>query len=172
MTIVKVLSIVLLTLSLGNSVASAHAVMKSSNPRAYSTIPEIPQNISVAFTEPPAPGTTVHVIDGCTGSVATQVASDDEELDVDIGTANPGRWRVHFEVVSATDGHSRRGDFGFRVRGKSACRTLADHEPVQLGGRDTQAADPSDSGGFPVVPFAIGSIMIIGIALLLRRAVV
>jgi hypothetical protein len=40
------------------------------------------------------------------------------------------------------------------------------------GGEDTQIANDlsDDEGDFPIVPFAIGSIVIVGAALLIRRA--
>jgi methionine-rich copper-binding protein CopC len=169
------LCVALLALLSASSIVSAHAVMESSNPVADSTVRRVPRNISITLTEPPAPGTTVHVIDGCSGNVASQLGSDGHVLDVGIGEAEPGPWSVYFRTISTIDGHTRSGDFNFTVRGKASCgggNGSEDKPFVRLGGEDAQIASdlPADGGGFPVIPFAIGSVVLVGIAVLLRYA--
>jgi methionine-rich copper-binding protein CopC len=170
------LCLILLALASAVEVASAHAELVSSNPDGDSVVREIPESVSVALTEPPAPGTTVNVSDGCAQNVAASVRPAGVGLDIGIGEAEPGRWKVRFHVVSALDGHSTTGDFAFRVRGKAKCPEglEAGNDPdTQLtGGEDPQAGDdlPDDGLDFPIIPFVVGSLMILAIALLLRRA--
>jgi methionine-rich copper-binding protein CopC len=173
---VSALPIALVTLVLAAPAAWGHAEMESSTPGAGSTVRKIPPTISVALTEPPAPGTTVHVIDGCSGSVATGIRRAGHRLEVDVTEAEPGRWNVVFQAISGIDGHSWDGDFGFRVRGKTNCRgPTADRDPVVLvGGESPPAANgvPIEDSGLPVVPLAIGSVVVVALAWLLRRAMV
>jgi methionine-rich copper-binding protein CopC len=171
--LLRILSL-LFALSLIDSVASAHGVMRSSDPAAGSSVGRVPRNLMITLTEAAGPGTTLRVNDGCDRNVAEQVRREGEVLDVGIGEAEPGRWKVRFRVVSAVDGHATRGGFAFRVRGKAECshdEKSDDNGDTQIGGgEDTQITpDPGDEGGFPVVPFAIGSVVIVGLALLLRR---
>jgi methionine-rich copper-binding protein CopC len=157
-------------------IASAHGELVSSIPDGGSVVRRIPESVSVALTEPPAPGTTVNVSDGCNQNVAAVARAGVEGLEIEIGRAEPGPWKVRFHVVSALDGHSTTGDFAFRVRGKAECPkgmgAGTDPDTQLTGGADPQAGSefPEDGLDFPVIPFVIGSVMIVAIALLLRRA--
>jgi methionine-rich copper-binding protein CopC len=164
----------LLVLAPGGSVASAHGVIESSNPAADSFVRRVPQNVEITLSEAPGPGTTVRLSDGCDRNVVDRVRREGEILEIGVGKAEPGRWRVRLRVVSAVDGHTTRGTFAFKVRGKPGCRhTLPSVLPDDqvAGGEDTQIANDlqEDESDFPIVPFAIGSIVIVAIALLLRR---
>jgi copper resistance protein C len=176
MSVIRTLSIAILALGLATSVASAHGVMESSNPAAGSSVRRVPKTVSISLTESPGAGTTVNVNDGCDRNVVAQVRRAGDSLNIGIGKAEPGRWKVRFRVVSAVDGHSTRGNFRFKVQGKPDCRkpTRAEGTPEDQvgGGEDTQIANDlsDDEGDFPIVPFAIGSIVIVGAALLIRRA--
>jgi methionine-rich copper-binding protein CopC len=176
MTVARTLCVALLVLAVADSVASAHGVLLSSSPLAGSSLDQVPENVAVSFSEAPGPGTAVQVSDGCDRNVASPALSQGAVVDIGIEEAEPGRWKVRFRVVSAVDGHSTRGNFAFKVRGNADCppgeRAEAWTE-VQIGsGENTRIAGdaPPDDGGFPVIPFAIGSIVIVAVALLLRYA--
>lgn len=165
-----------LALALASEPASAHSELVSSIPDGNSVVREIPETVSVALTEPPAAGSTVNVSDGCERNVADIARAAGAGIDIGIGEAEPGRWKVRFHVVSTLDGHSTTGDFAFRVRGKAQCPeglgAETDPDTQLVGGQDGQAEGDLPEGGpdFPVIPFVIGSVMIVAIAFLLRRA--
>jgi methionine-rich copper-binding protein CopC len=176
MRVTRTLGGVVLTLGLAcsvGSIASAHGLMESSDPRANSTISRVPKSVSVALTEAPGPGTSATVTDGCKRNVEAGLRRAGNVLKIGIGDAEPGRWKVRFRVVSVVDGHATRGNFRFKVRGKADCRqpTPSDTPEDQVGGgEDTQIANDlqDDESDFPVVPFAIGSLVIVGVAFLIR----
>jgi methionine-rich copper-binding protein CopC len=172
MRVTRTLSLVVLTLGLAGSGASAHGLLESSDPRAGSTVRTVPKSVSVALTEAPGPGTSAAVSDGCDRDVEAGLQREENVLKIGIGDAQPGRWKVRFRVVSAVDGHATRGNFGFKVRGKADCsQPTPDDSPEDQvgGGEDTQIAnDQEDESEFPVIPFAIGSLVIVGVAFLIR----
>jgi methionine-rich copper-binding protein CopC len=176
MRVTRTLGVVLLTLGLAGSegsVAWAHGLLESSDPRANSTVGGVPKTVSVALTEAPGPGTSATVSDGCDRNVEVGLQRARKVLEIAIGDAEPGRWEVRFRVISGVDGHATRGKFGFKVRGRADCRqpTPGDSPEDQIGGgEDTQIGNElqDDESDFPIVPFAIGSLVIVGVAFLIR----
>lgn len=124
--------------------------------------------MTLRLTEPPGPGSTMTVVDGCKRNVATRVKRSGSALVAVVKKAEPGRWHARFRGVSSVDGHTTRGGVRFVVRGKRDCT----NEPeTQVGGgaRTQIEAEAPEGEGFPIVPIAVGSLILVGGALVLRR---
>jgi methionine-rich copper-binding protein CopC len=155
--------------------AFAHADVEETTPTANSSVGKPPREVKLVLAEPPGPGSTLRVRDGCGGNVVEDVvASEDEStLTAALQRGEPGRWRVRFQSVSATDGHLVKGGFKFRVAGKRRCN--GNERKVARGpNRERpQEGDPrgDESGSsLPVVPLALGTAALVGIALVARRS--
>ena len=136
-----------------------------------------PRKVAITLTEAPAPGTEISVIDGCRRDLVTDISRSGEVVEAALKKGQPGKWTVRFRSVSAVDGHTSRDTFDFTVTGKKDCSKPKKEEPTPedsiAGGEDTQVASddlPDEGSSFPIVPFAIGSVVVIAGALLLRRA--
>ena len=154
-----------------------HGELGSTDPAADSIVRKVPKVISITLTEPPGPGTTVRVSDGCHSHLDYGVSRSDGVLEATMGAneqGEPGRWQVRFKAVSAIDGHTTRGKFGFTVRGRRQCHPRkpkgADLNRVGGGeGTIIKNPDPPDDGSFPIRLFVIGSLVLIGLAFAMRR---
>jgi hypothetical protein len=86
-----------------------------------------------------------------------------------------GRWKVRYRVISDVDGHVTRGKFSFTVRGKSNCAAREeDKDQTQADKSDEQegfAGDESSGreGSMPWLPIVLGSVGVLGAALLIRK---
>lgn len=154
--------------------AAAHGDLHGTDPEPGSTLTKPPRSVSVTLTEAAGPGSTLKVSDGCTGSAGGRVELDGSRLVVKVPDGHPGDWVMRYRAVSRVDGHVTRGSVHFTVRGKRDCPG-PDREEVETeigGGEDTRVANPNPpdvGGGFPVVPVAIGSGVLVALAFLLRR---
>ncbi len=150
--------------------AHGHGEFESARPEPGSALKAAPSAVAITLTEPPAPGTVVKVTDGCGRNVARDSSRDGQVVQAALAEGQPGRWRVQFRAISAVDGHSTRGSYKFRVRGRRDC-TVDKKSPEISGGEDTliESDDPPEEGSdFPIVPFAIGSVLVIAVAAVLR----
>ncbi|HWL65091.1 MAG TPA: copper resistance CopC family protein [Actinomycetota bacterium] len=168
---------ILVVLSVPGPVA-AHGEFESAQPEPDSEVGRPPRTVAITLTEPPSPGTVVAVTDGCSRDLVTDIQNSDDVVRAALKKGQPGKWTVRFRAVSAVDGHTSRDSFAFKVTGKKDCSKPDRKEKspdVQVeGGEDTQISSddfPEDEGSsFPIVPFAIGSVVVIAGAVLLRRA--
>jgi methionine-rich copper-binding protein CopC len=164
----------LLALSAG-SPAWGHADVEKTTPTANSRVKKPPREVKLVLAEPPGPGSTLRVKDGCDDNVVEDVVASEGEstLAAALLRGEPGLWRVRFESVSAVDGHLVKGGFKFRVAGRHRCN--GNERKVARG--PNQQRPPGgdlrgDEGGssLPVVPLALGTAALVGIALIARRS--
>ncbi|MGH2817652.1 MAG: copper resistance CopC family protein [Actinomycetota bacterium] len=154
--------------------AWGHADVRETTPTANSRVGKPPRVVKLVLAEPPGPGSALRVRDGCGGNVVEDVVASEVEstLSAALQRGEPGRWRVRFESVSATDGHLVRGGFKFRVAGKHRC----ENERKVARGQNRQGPPGvdlrDDEGGtsLPIVPLALGTVALVGIALVARRS--
>jgi hypothetical protein len=101
------------------------------------------------------PNGKLTVRDGCGRVVSGGSDVADAVISADIGSAQPGRWRVQFDFVSATDGHRYGDSYSFAVRGKRDCReeergqeTEANEgdEEQKMGSDDRSRGDMASDG--------------------------
>lgn len=163
----------LLVLSAGP--AGAHGAIESAHPTQGSKVGQPPREVSVHLAEPAAQGSTLVVTDGCKESVGGEAQIDGEMFTVPIQDGRPGRWNVKVRSISSVDGHLVKESFSFTVRGKKDCSAEEspndDSDPdddVELG--DPQPPIENDETSFPIVPFALGTVVLIGLAIALRRS--
>ncbi len=123
--------------------ASAHAVLLRSDPADTSTQKEVPETIQMEFTEN-VDVFSAEVTDGCGRDVLQATEFDGVDIRLDLGSAQPGRFKVVYELVSGDDGHRSDGRIAFRVKGTKDCST---EEPEEDG--TTQASGAEDQGSPP-----------------------
>ncbi len=104
----------------GAQPASAHALLRSSDPAAGANLERAPQQVLLTFTEQPDPGlSVVHVLDSTGRSVeggrAHPVAGHPLQLAVPLGALGKGAYTVSWRTVSRTDGHVTAGSFAFGI---------------------------------------------------------
>lgn len=144
--------------------ASAHAELESAVPAVGSVLTATPGEVRLLFTEAPATGSTVRVLDGCGSEVVAAVRVQDRALVASLrpGAGRPGDWQVRYETLADGDGHQVGGDVRFHVSGDARCGD-ASAAPVRT---DAQGMAEGGSGG--VVPLALGATALLGGALLVR----
>ena len=113
--------------------AVAHGLLKNANPAPDVGVGRVPKVVSVTLTQPPMPNGELTVRDGC-GSVVSQDSNvDGDTITADLDSGQPGRWRVRFDFVSATDGHRYGSSYSFTVKGKRDCAQEDDGEEENDG---------------------------------------
>jgi hypothetical protein len=100
--------------------ASAHTRMERSMPAADSLVSVSPPRITLWFSERLEPAfSKVRVLDAADQPVDkddTQVSEDDgKQITVSVPALAPGKYRVHWRVLSV-DSHVNEGDFTFDVQ--------------------------------------------------------
>ena len=159
----------------GAAPAWGHAKVTETTPSANSRVGKAPREVKLVLAEPPGPGSTVVVRDGCDSNVAEDIVASEEHstLTAALTRGEPGQWRVRFASVSAVDGHLVKGSFKFSVAGKHRC-DQGKTKVAQGSNRLRSSADDrrDDSGGssLPIVPLALGTAALVGIALVARRS--
>lgn len=154
-----------------------HGILESSKPAADARTASVPRKVTLSLTEPPAQESRLTVEDGCRRDVVTATSISGNDWIAKIEDAEPGRWQVRYVVVSAVDGHKNRGTYSFVVGGQKDCTEPETPTPeptpkptVTSGGDAAAPTSGSDDGSsFPLLPVALGSAAVIGLALLLRR---
>ena len=175
----KLIPLVLMALALWPAAASAHGDISSSIPKADESLKKAPDHLIINFTEPPAKSSVVQVKDGCGTQIADSVDFEDLVAHVFTEDGQPGKWKVSYKVLSTADGHKSSGSYGFTVEGKKDCTAGGNSGGNGNGGNGTgggtggsnpqAGGNGDDEGSFPVVPVAIGSVGVIGLALVARR---
>lgn len=158
-------------LVLPSAPAWAHGDIRSAHPAQGSTVGQPPREVSVHLAEPAAKGSALVVTDGCDREVGGEVQIDGEMLTLPIEDGRPGRWTVKVRSISSVDGHLVRQSFTFKVRGSKDCSAEPspdDDGDVELG--DPQPPLENDETSFPIVPFALGTVVVIALAIALRRS--
>ena len=145
--------------------ARAHAERVASKPEADAKLSEAPTSLSIDFSEPPTGDANLVVMDGCDNDVVDEITVENMNVSASLGEGQPGKWVVRSTVVSGIDGHETTDSWSFSVIGQKDCSAPNDDEPTDAEGDD---GDDEDSS-FPIVPVAIGTLAVVGIALLLRR---
>lgn len=113
---------VLLLLALAHPAGvEGHAAFARSEPPAGAVLPEPPSEIRIWFTEPLEPDFSKATLldasgDAVPGATSAVAAGDRYQLVVSLATPLPdGGYTVAWSNVSAADGHTLQGYFGFRV---------------------------------------------------------
>lgn len=156
----------------------AHGDLAAQDPKPNSSLRSVPVAVSATFTEAPAEQSVIQVSDGCGKDVVAHLQLDGEDAIAHIGRAQPGRWQVSYRVVSAVDGHLSEGKYAFTVKGKKDCSS---DKPAKQNndsnGGDNAGAQPApgtgptgaeDEGGLPLVPIAVGTVVLLGVAAAVR----
>jgi copper resistance protein C len=148
--------------------AHAHATLESSDPEVDSTVQKPPAEVTLTMAEQPAAGSRVVVTDGCDREVGGRVQLSGSDMVVAISGGQPGRWNVDYSAVSAEDGHEISDSFSFVVAGQKDCNS----DPVDVPSTSSRKPinNPDDGSSFPVIPLAIGTVVVVGGALMLRRS--
>ena len=167
------LPLVVTALALPVTPVRAHGDVRSSTPAEGSSLRRPPESVLVRLAEPPAQGSDLVVTDGCRRQVSgrsTIVATSN--LQAPVSGGQPGRWNVKVRFISSVDDHLVKESFPFTVRGEKDCSPQGSaqdpDDDVELG--DPQPPIENDETSFPVVPFALGTGVLIVVAIALRRS--
>jgi len=100
--------------------ASAHALLRSSDPSSGASLGKAPERVTLTFTEPPdLTLSTVHVLDSTGKAVesgkAKGVPGKPLVLEVPLGQLANGAYTVSWRTVSRADGHLTNGSFAFGI---------------------------------------------------------
>ena len=154
--------------------AWGHGDLQGTDPERGSQVKKPPATVTVTLTEAPARGSVMTVRDGCGRKAPGEVFVQDNDLGYSVSGGEPGAWRATYRAISAEDGHLTQGKLAFTVAGKKDCSKGSNESPGDQigGGADTRIdSPPGDEGSsFPIVPFAIGTLVVVGAALFLRRS--
>lgn len=154
--------------------APAHGDISSSTPEAGASLKRSPRQVRLVLAEAPAAGSKVTVMDGCGDVVSGKAQRDGAALSASLAGGQPGRWRVRLRSISSVDGHLVSERFSFKVAGKRDC-SAGGQEPKEGGpGGDASTpppvAGPEDDSGLPLLlPFILGTVVVVGLAFALRR---
>ncbi len=101
-------------------VASAHALLSSSDPAVGANLLTAPTAVTLTFTEAPDPRlSSIKVLDAAGASVtagpAQAVAGAENALRVALKALPKGIYTVSWRTVSSVDGHTAAGSFAFGV---------------------------------------------------------
>ena len=105
-------------LTAGAGVASAHALLSSSDPADGASLPKAPSEIRLTFTESPDPAlSTILVLDpgGTKLPVGPPTLQPPRTLTASLPALPNGVYTVSWQTVSTQDGHETAGVFAFGV---------------------------------------------------------
>jgi methionine-rich copper-binding protein CopC len=164
-----------------SSTALGHGEIDSAIPEPESTAGRPPNHLIINFTEAPTKDAVFKVLDGCGTNLIDVAEIEDGTGHVFLTKGGePGEWKVSYKIVSAVDGHPTKGSYGLTVKGKKDCSEAGDP-----GGGDPQGnagggngggaagappGDGDDGGSFPVIPVALGTVGVVALAFIARRA--
>ena len=99
---------------------SGHALLKSSDPAAGTSLSAAPDSVTITFTETPDPKlSTIRVLDSTGAPVAagpTQVVPGaPAQLTVSLPPLQPGVYTVSWRTLSTVDGHLATGSYAFGI---------------------------------------------------------
>jgi methionine-rich copper-binding protein CopC len=135
----------IVALSLMPLPAAAHGLLKDANPAPDVGLKRVPKAVSVTLTQPPMPNGELTVRDGCGRVVSQDSNVDGDTITAEMDSAQPGRWRVRFDFVSATDGHRYGSSYSFTVKGERNCAQEDDGE-VEDDGEEEEGEEEMGSG--------------------------
>jgi methionine-rich copper-binding protein CopC len=158
--------------------AGAHGLLKSATPAPNARVESTPQVVSVTLTQPPLPNGRLIVRDGCGRIVSANSNVEDDTITSAVRSAEPGKWRVRFDFVSAADGHRYARSYSFTVAGRRDC-TRAREQPTQpsgsgegpgdeMGMSDMPRSHESPGAAIPVAGLIAGSVIAFAIAVVAR----
>lgn len=151
--------------------AWAHGERQIEDPKEGAKLKEPPAAITMTLTESPAQGSVLKATDGCGRKVLGEVSVDGSDLVLSVSGGEPGNWNVAFRAISAEDGHLTKGRYSFSVAGPKDCSQPQTPGDEIAGGAGTRVDSDENSGSsFPIVPFAVGTVVVVAAAFLLRRA--
>ena len=139
--------------------AFGHAALTGSTPKDGARLDEVPATVEVNYAEPPTTDTKLSVTDGCDRDVARNVEVLNQSVTADVGSGQPGDWKVEWAVVSAVDGHLTRDSVRFKVAGEPDCEQAA---------ADETPTDEESGTTFPIVPVVVATVLILAVALVVR----
>jgi copper transport protein len=131
-------------------IASAHATLVSSDPRAGTWVPTSPSQIRLVFSEPVEASLATITLISVSGQVRLPATGDPHDVHAVIGTPGslvPAEYRVVWRIVSA-DGHPVSGSFVFGVGPSSA---HADQPPNVVEIPGSKVWGPAVFGA-PIIP--------------------
>ena len=134
------------TAILGASVtgASAHAAYSGSNPPDESVVSTPPSEVTAEFTEPPAEGSSLSIVDECGRRVDNgDSANSGFEIRVTMSSTSKGTYTVSYRVTSGYDSHVTTGEFTFSSSGGDDC---AGEEVVERDGDEGTDENPGGGG--------------------------
>jgi methionine-rich copper-binding protein CopC len=109
----------LVLVSVAVATAMAHLAVTKTMPEADAVLAESPEQLQVWFTQDPDPAVSKLTLQGTDGEVVIgeTVVADQKSLVAAVPTdLSPGRYTVSWRSAG-DDGHVRRGDFVFTLRG-------------------------------------------------------
>lgn len=125
--------------------ASAHAAYDGSDPPDKGTVSSAPSEVWAEFTEPPAEGSTLQIIDPCGQRVdAGDYRNLGYRLTVSMSADKAGRYSANWRVVSDLDSHPTSGTFTFTSTGGEPCPGSEEEEE---GGGSSGGGGNSGGGG-------------------------
>lgn len=128
---------VLVALTAPATVAWAHASLADSDPKADAVVAELPERVTLTFTEEISPPAYAVVTAPSGERVSTgRVRVAGRDVSVAVAGAETGEFTVAYRVVSV-DGHPVSGSFGFTVAGDGTAAPAV-REPA-----DSAAEEPS-----------------------------
>jgi methionine-rich copper-binding protein CopC len=166
------------------SPAWGHGKEIKTDPKRNAELQRPPAAVSIELTEAATPDAVMEVMDGCNTNVATHIAVSGETITAHLEKGKPGRFKVHWNVISAVDGHPTDGSYSFTVAGKRDCSTDTASDGDAGGGGNGEAGDEADGdaagaptssesnddSSFPIVPVALGALGVIAVGLGARFA--
>lgn len=163
--------------------ALAHGERVTTRPEDGATQKKAPDHVMVNLSEAPSDRNSVSVLDGCQKNVVDEVYTQAKTLHVLLDKGQPGEWLVEYQVISKEDGHKTADAFTFDVKGKVDCSapdkpdkpdekdpSEADDEAAPDTGPDASGPTSSDESSLPIVPIAIGVVLLLALAFGVRMA--
>ncbi len=153
------------------SPASAHGAIARSSPDAGSVVPKPPKEVTLTLAERPGPGSSLAVTDGCGRDASGAETIQRDVFSASITGGSPGTWNVRMRSISSIDGHVVKESFSFKVSGKKDCSPGAGREDDDVSTSSRPPIENPDAGdtSFPIVPFALGTLVLVGVAFAIRR---
>lgn len=132
------------------ALASAHDVLQKTTPSDGQSLPQMPANVSLQFSEPPLAIGTQVLVKGPSGDVATGKAKIEGSTVVQAisPTAPAGKYTVTYRV-SSDDGHPVGGTFSFQARLGAVSDDGVEPTPTTTPTVTTSAPAPAPSAPAP-----------------------
>ncbi len=150
--------------------ALGHGAIRDSSPAAGTVVTKAPKEVTLILAEPAGPGSTLVVLDGCGVEVSRGESIQRELYSTAIDGGQPGTWKVRMRSISAVDGHAVTAQFSFKVAGSNDCTSAFDAADDAITSSRPPIDNPDDGGtSFPIAAFAAGTLIVVGLALAIRR---